>query len=369
MSRGDGYARVVSYRFDDLDLFVPRVAPEDLAEKLDRSLAVAWRREVHRARSLDRVPYRRDEVGGHASSWTRPAWATLAVDLGSDRRRHVGILPVSRYLFQSRVRYCKLPGVTVDFYLGSPDAKWLEQAGVPLFLSRRKLERRRIMPRAIAPWSLDSGGFTELRMFGEWRLAPIDYVKIVRRCRDEIGLMRWAVPQDWMCGPALLKRTGFGVLEHQRRTINNYLELLNLAPDVPWIPVLQGLHERDYLDHVDQYARAGVDLTTSSIVGLGSVVYRETTSMVAATADRLAADGIRLHGFGIKARGLLKCAHSLVSADSHAWAMTAHFHPAMPGHAHKKCKNCLTYALAWRDRVLRAIAQGKDRKHQLGLHL
>ena len=45
---------------------------------------------------------------------------------------------------------------------------------------------------------------------------------------------------DWMCEPAMLARTGLTVAEHQAGTVANYLELRAAAPELPFIPVLQG---------------------------------------------------------------------------------------------------------------------------------
>ena len=48
-------------------------------------------------------------------------------------------------------------------YLGTHETSWLSRAGVPLFISHRRLERiRTSLPMAAAPWALDSGGFSEI---------------------------------------------------------------------------------------------------------------------------------------------------------------------------------------------------------------
>jgi hypothetical protein len=47
---------------------------------------------------------------------------------------------------------------------------WLAaDLGVPLLVSHRRLVGRRSLPRASGPWACDSGGFTELSMYGRWR--------------------------------------------------------------------------------------------------------------------------------------------------------------------------------------------------------
>ena len=43
-----------------------------------------------------------------------------------------------------------------------------------------------------------------------------------------------------MCEPFMLAKTGLTVAEHQARTVANYLELRSLAPELPFVPVLQG---------------------------------------------------------------------------------------------------------------------------------
>jgi hypothetical protein len=103
--------------------------------------------------------------------------------------------------------------------LGVHRPAWLATAGVPLFVSHRMLAQRRTLPRASAPWALDSGGFSELSLFGEWRTGPGDYATAVSRYIEEVGNLRWAAQQDWMCEPSMLRRTGLTVADHQRRTV------------------------------------------------------------------------------------------------------------------------------------------------------
>lgn len=154
----------------------------------------------------------------------------------------------------------------------------------------------------------------------------------------------------------MLKRTGLSVRKHQARTVRSLLELRNIAPEIPWMPVLQGWHKEDYLDHLDQYARAGYDLTREPIVGLGSVCRRQATDQVVSIARALFLQGIRIHGFGVKTLGLRRLAGLITSSDSMAWSQAARREatplPECVGRGHKNCANCATYALRWRDRVL-----------------
>jgi hypothetical protein len=139
----------------------------------------------------------------------------------------------------------------MQFYLGTHVEGWLGHSDVPLFVSRRRLCRRRTLPRATSRWALDSGGFSELSMFGHWTVTAQQYADEVRRYGEEIGQMDWAACMDWMCEPWIVKSTGLSVEEHQSRTVASYLELRSLAPEQPFIPVLQGWEHRDFMKHIE----------------------------------------------------------------------------------------------------------------------
>ncbi|PRY35305.1 DUF7221 family queuine tRNA-ribosyltransferase-like protein [Umezawaea tangerina] len=249
----------------------------------------------------------------------------------------------------------------IRFYLGTHQPHWLETAGVPLFVSHRRLAKRRSLPRAAAPWALDSGGFSELSLYGEWRTTPAEYVAAVRRYDEEIGWLEWAAPQDSMCEDAVLAKTGLTELEHQRRTVINFQRLQDLwyaatSDESPFMPVLQAKDRDGYLRCADLYAAAGIDLCDYELVGVGSVCRRQATGEIhdIVTALRSVVDPeLPLHGFGVKTRGLRLYGDQLTTADSLAWSYDARRGQRMDGcTSHTNCANCLRYALAWRQRVL-----------------
>jgi hypothetical protein len=238
------------------------------------------------------------------------------------------------------------------FFLGTHQVDWLRKVTFPLFVSRRRLVRLKSWPRAAGPWALDSGGFTELSMYGRWTVRPSQYAAEVRRFREDIGNLLWAAPQDWMCEPHITARTGLTVAQHQDNTTVNLLELRHLAPDLPFIPVLQGQTVGDYLRHVDGYARAGVDLTAEPVVGVGSVCRRQGTAEAGQIARDLSALGLRVHMFGAKTLGLRLYGDVIASSDSLAWSRAARFRPPMAGCPHVTCANCLKFASLWRSQLL-----------------
>lgn len=239
------------------------------------------------------------------------------------------------------------------FYLGTHMPGWLATMDVPLFVSHRRLARRRTLPVARCRWALDSGGFSELSMYGRWATTPTEYAAAIGRYHDRIRRLDWAAPQDWMCEPFMLAKTGLTIAEHQARTLASFRELNATVYGVVIIPVLQGWKIGDYVAHAEQYRDDGIDLAKSSLVGLGSVCRRQSTDEIAVIVTELEGYGFKLHGFGVKTSGLARYGHRLASADSMAWSFNARRNPPLPSCRHKSCANCPRWALRWRERILR----------------
>lgn len=259
------------------------------------------------------------------------------------------------------------------FYLGTHHPNWLWTApdkAFPLFVSHVRLKNHKSLRPALGRWALDSGGFSEISKRGRWTVTAGEYVAKVRHYVQTVGRMDFAAIQDWMCEPHMVKKTGLSIREHQTRTVASFLELSSIAPEVSWLPVLQGWEVDDYMRHVDEYAAAGVDLTGAARVGVGSVCRRQATSGGAFIFEMLAARGLSLHGFGVKTSGMGSTHRHLASADSMAWSMMARRSPPLPGHKHKSCANCLDYALMYRDKIEAQLkGLSKCKTHQPSLPL
>jgi hypothetical protein len=211
------------------------------------------------------------------------------------------------------------------FYLGAHRYNWACDGltDQPLFISDRTLRRRSTAPfkPAVTRWALDSGRFTEvLQDRACWAHEPHEYVARVRRYASELGMMDFAAQQDLMCEPGMLARTGLSVVTHQSWTTTNYLRLRELAPEIPWAPSIQGWSIGDYWRHVEDYYRRGVDLHKLPVVCVGSVCRRENPIAASNILVSLAAEGLKLHAFGVKAEVLELCHEHIQSSDSMAWS-------------------------------------------------
>ena len=243
-------------------------------------------------------------------------------------------------------------GLSMKFYLGTKYPNWMREEefrDVPMFISHRTLLKYKKLHPSLTEWCLDSGGFSELTLYNEWRTTPGEYIKAIRRYQDEIGKLNWAAPQDWMCEPFMNEKTGKSVEEHQKLTVENYLELKHRADDLPIIPVIQGWSLDDYLRCVDMFIQAGIDLEKYETVGIGSVCRRQGTGEAENIVYRL--KPLRLHGFGMKTTAVHRFGYLLASSDSMAWSFSGRMRPD-PECPKKQCTDCRHYALSWRDNIL-----------------
>jgi hypothetical protein len=177
----------------------------------------------------------------------------------------------------------------------------------------------------------------------------------VRRYSAEIGQLDWAAPQDWMCEDSVMRRTGLALRTHQRRTVANYLQLRDLDPLLPFIPVLQGQSVSDYHRCADLYEGAGIDLAELPLVGVGSVCRRQHTREVEQIMRALSGRGFTLHGFGVKITGLARYADAISSCDSAAWSLRGRHVPGCAA-GHRTESNCVRFALAWHEHLVRSLA-------------
>jgi len=190
------------------------------------------------------------------------------------------------------------------------------------FISVNRLSKR-VSDFRVNEWILDSGAFTQVSTHGGFTMSIAEYSTQIKRWR-RCGNMQRAVSQDWMCEPWIVERTGLSVAEHQRRTIERYDALHDLAGDIV-MPVLQGYEVTDYVGHVRQY---GDRLSRGMWVGVGSVCKRNSSPFNVAVILRAVLDvrpDLRLHGFGLKttALRLASIRDRLYSADSMAWSYRA----------------------------------------------
>lgn len=258
----------------------------------------------------------------------------------------------------------------MKLYLGSHRPSWLPLPGPSLMVSLNTLPATKAH-RAAEPWFVDSGGFTELQQHGRWRTTAAQHAERCADVMERYGNVEWLSPQDWMCEPAVIEGgafktmrfagTGGSVLEHQERTVQNYLDLIDICEDMPWVPVLQGWTVEDYHHCADLYYSAGVDLRDNHLVGVGSVCRRESMPEAQQIMQSLAERGYLLHGFGFKQEGIAKCWPWMKSADSMAWSFNARAETGSCGRSNgrggqvKSCANCRHYALAWYERTLACV--------------
>lgn len=254
------------------------------------------------------------------------------------------------------------------FMLGAPEGYWAyrKQSRGALFVSVGRFKRKSAMPRFLVPVGVDSGGFITLTTHGRYLMTHEEYVAKIRHIAAGGGLV-FAACMDHMCEQVALKQTGATIFDHQRRTVASFLRLRELAPEIPWLPVLQGQTVEDYLRHLDMYRQAGVDLTEIARVGVGSICRRTRTEEIDEILDALHARGLRLHMFGGKSHALRRNHRRIRSADSMAWSKRGQWESFTEG-AHdsqgRLLQNSQEYAEAWRGEMDALANPPKEAGHE-----
>ena len=93
------------------------------------------------------------------------------------------------------------------FYLGAHQPHWLWRAGFPLFVSHRALTRRRSLRPGRAGGRWTRAGSPNCRCTAGGSPRPRTTPPPSPGTR-RIGGLDFAAPQDWMCEPVMLARTG-----------------------------------------------------------------------------------------------------------------------------------------------------------------
>jgi hypothetical protein len=212
----------------------------------------------------------------------------------------------------------------VRFYIGlhqPADAKHFDRCFVSI---NRLRERRSTFPAKEV--IIDSGAFTEIDRYGDYRHEPKEYAAHINRWAEILGpAMVAAVSQDYMCERFMLDKWSRTVAQHQAWTIARYDRIRAAVHQAYVMPVLQGYTPAEYVTHIGQY---GSRLAAGQWVGVGSVCKRNGDPR--AIEDVLLAihrerPDLKLHGFGLKKTALTSGVvwQLLDSADSLAWSYHA----------------------------------------------
>ena len=116
----------------------------------------------------------------------------------------------------------------MQFWLGAHHPAWLKTDD-HLFVSRRALFEMKKLPLAVGRWALDSGGFTEINLFGQWRTTEEEYATDVVRFED--GWPGWGCADGLGCASRSRRLAALSG-EHQMKTVENFLRLRERR--APW---------------------------------------------------------------------------------------------------------------------------------------
>ncbi|MEU4220372.1 DUF6884 domain-containing protein [Actinoplanes sp. NPDC026623] len=261
-------------------------------------------------------------------------------------------------------RSCRASRSGLSVWIGADVNAFWWSTPTPVLVSYDRLRDLVGLPVATAPWVLDSGGYQELVKHRGWTVSGSQYTADIRRYRTEIGRLVWAAAQDWPASPTALRATGLTEFEHQIRTTVSAAQLRAADTGVHILTVVTGTTPAGYLRHLDMYRRAGIDLHSEPLVGVGALLGRPPGE-AAQIVEMLHAAGLhRLHLFGGKGRLLEAVGDLVTSIDSAGWSDDMRRRADLCPHGLVKWeRNCPQAAREWahRQRVLAAGAPSGPR--------
>lgn len=203
------------------------------------------------------------------------------------------------------------------------------------------------------PWDgidrlfIDSGGYSFMKGKGEYTTTDETYLQWLSEREPDV----WAL-RDYPCEPDVLDEHDRTVRDHQDRTLERHISLLNKRDNYSVggepVSVLQGWDVDDYFRAIDQYRDHGV---LTDYVGVGSVCRRhaqgEIQTVLTTIRDALP-DRCRMHAFGVKTSVLKsrRVRELLASADSLAYDYAAQSNVAA---------RLSTRSMQWRDTAREAL--------------
>jgi hypothetical protein len=250
-----------------------------------------------------------------------------------------------------------IEGLNMKLYLGVWQNRQALAAPQFMFSLRRLKDRQSPAPFEGRDWIMDSGAFSEITINGKYTYTTDEYLHYVEM--HQPGLY---FNMDFMCEPFVLEKTGGTVKEHQQKSIDNQIKIMDRMDhyDITgqFAGCIQGWELKDYIEHIDMLKAQGC---ITSKMGVGSVCRRKNTGDIVniLQAVKEALPNVKLHGFGIKTQALQYpsiCA-ALDSSDSMAWSFDGRreetqqcgdcIHPGA-----MNCANCHVHMLKWYDRVI-----------------
>lgn len=166
---------------------------------------------------------------------------------------------------------------------------------------------------------VDSGGFAIMQKFGKYPWSVSQYSDFIWDVTRDVRLDFSAI-MDYACEPSVNREVYRSNKERIKATIRNEAECMRVAPDLPWLPVLQGdsLTERAF----DIAIRRRMAMLPINYAGIGSVCGRGKAGAIEAILfyrDQL--PSLKHHCFGMHIQALDNdiVFDTVKSWDSYGW--------------------------------------------------
>jgi len=163
---------------------------------------------------------------------------------------------------------------------------------------------------------VDSGAFSLINKYGDYPYNYKQYVAFVKKLKPN-----YVAVMDYPCEPS--PKISLTVKERIDKTVENTIKLMDFAPEINWVSVIQGWEIRDYLYCLDLLKEHGLltPLTAIGSVGIRKKL-KEFKNIILTIREEIPKK-IKLHCFGLDLRFIRDYAifNAIYSFDSHAWCI------------------------------------------------
>jgi hypothetical protein len=191
--------------------------------------------------------------------------------------------------------------------------------------TRKKFTNPNFLPRTTKRIFIDSGGFTFLTKWEKYPFTIDEFIDFLGILQEKQPIEQVAI-LDYPCEPDVNRSEYKTNFDRIRATVENAVVCFDKAPEINWIPVIQGYYLHEYLDCLSLYEERGIK---SEKWAIGSVCQRRDIAGPRKIITRLkkTMSNKKLHAFGISIRLLkdLQIWNSLFSSDSASWQLYGGF--------------------------------------------
>lgn len=177
----------------------------------------------------------------------------------------------------------------------------------------------RTPPDCLASLVLDSGGFQAARKWGAYPWDAAQYAHWGQRYQASGVPLTWLAILDFACEHGVNRAQHATNAQRIQATLTNAARCRDAAPDLPWLPVVQGYTLDEYGQCIEGYQREGWDLRYCGLGTMCGRPVRQARSILRGLRQHYPTLVYHVFGMHLGVLDDAVAARGVHSWDSYAW--------------------------------------------------